>query len=355
MNIAYFHQDVWPLTEGSSVQSYLIYSSLIKRGHSVFTSKHCPFPNAKIGYQNLRDFVAFVRRMDVCLMIIDGQYRQYEWLSLLMRVLGCRVIWYINAPSEEVLRFNWIHRWQYWLMKWCRRISAFGVNQAICVSEPVKKWVKGNLLIKRITIVGNGCDINHFFVQKHRETLLPFIAKNVFVVMWHGDGRWPWQGVDVIYQVACAMAKLDKKVAFILLTKDMWVWPKKTYENLMIIPSVGWDQLPYYLSRADVGLVLYNDQFDGLFYNSSMKLLDYLGMGKPVIASNMGAISKIINHGVNGYLTNNNVDEICRHIITLKESTQLRVDMGTKAREKVVKYFSLNQQIDKIELILMHK
>jgi glycosyltransferase involved in cell wall biosynthesis len=78
------------------------------------------------------------------------------------------------------------------------------------------------------------------------------------------------------------------------------------------------------------------------------KLIQYMSLGMPVVATPTGSNLDIIEHGVNGFLADT-PDEWYRHLLTLINNPELRKSMGVAARKKVEAQFSLTRQIDQIE------
>lgn len=70
------------------------------------------------------------------------------------------------------------------------------------------------------------------------------------------------------------------------------------------------------------------------------KLLQYMSLGMPALASPVGVNTKIIDHGINGFLCSN-TEEWETRLIQLLTNTELRIKMGKAAREKVIKDFSV--------------
>jgi glycosyltransferase involved in cell wall biosynthesis len=63
--------------------------------------------------------------------------------------------------------------------------------------------------------------------------------------------------------------------------------------------------------------------------------------GKPVVATRVGGIPEIIDHGVNGFLVEpDDIQGLCEHVSALIDNEQLRVDMGKRGREIVERKFT---------------
>ena len=74
------------------------------------------------------------------------------------------------------------------------------------------------------------------------------------------------------------------------------------------------------------------------------KLIQYLSLGIPAVASPIGVNKNIIDEGVNGYLCNDNEDWI-KALTILIENESLRSQMGQYGREKMISKYSIQSQI----------
>ncbi|HEY0322875.1 MAG TPA: glycosyltransferase family 4 protein [Pyrinomonadaceae bacterium] len=80
------------------------------------------------------------------------------------------------------------------------------------------------------------------------------------------------------------------------------------------------------------------------------KLIQYMSMGLPVVATPTGSNLEIIKDGVNGFLADSS-DEWYERIKLLIENPDLRQAMGKAARETVEAQFSLTQQLEFMETV----
>ncbi len=104
------------------------------------------------------------------------------------------------------------------------------------------------------------------------------------------------------------------------------------------------------LADMDIGLMpLDNQPFNK--GKLGYKLVQYMSVGIPVVASNLGLNSFAITHGLTGYLTKTE-DEWVEYLERLIKSPELRRELGQSGREEVVKRFDLRNQADKLAEIL---
>ncbi len=73
------------------------------------------------------------------------------------------------------------------------------------------------------------------------------------------------------------------------------------------------------------------------------KLIQYLSLGIPAVASPIGVNKNIIDEGINGYLCNSK-EEWLKALTDLIEDAALRSQMGKDGREKVITNYSIQSQ-----------
>ncbi|SFQ06463.1 glycosyltransferase family 4 protein [Caldicoprobacter faecalis] len=77
-----------------------------------------------------------------------------------------------------------------------------------------------------------------------------------------------------------------------------------------------------------------------------VSILEAMAMGKPVVASNVGGIPEIIEHGQNGYLVPpGDAATLASAIIYLIRNAHVRSTFGQKGRERVMTHFSAERMV----------
>lgn len=84
----------------------------------------------------------------------------------------------------------------------------------------------------------------------------------------------------------------------------------------------------------------------------AFKLIQYMGAGLPVVASNVGANPSVVTDGVDGFLVSSH-DEWVDRLGRLIESRSLRLQMGKAARKKIRDEFSVESWAERFESILL--
>jgi len=93
------------------------------------------------------------------------------------------------------------------------------------------------------------------------------------------------------------------------------------------------------LSKIDIGLYPLPDE-PWVYGKSGLKALQYMALGIPTVASDIGANKRVIEHKVDGFLVQTHKDWITI-ISNLIEDVNLQESIGREARKKVEQEFSV--------------
>nr|WP_283774013.1 glycosyltransferase family 4 protein [Aquiflexum sp. TKW24L] len=111
----------------------------------------------------------------------------------------------------------------------------------------------------------------------------------------------------------------------------------KDFPNL--VPMPGSSQIEFLVNACDIGVLL-SPNGEGL----SNAILEYMALGKPVIANDAGGTKEIVENKINGYLLNNESEEEIAILINdlLNDPRKMEI-MGKNSRERIYKDFSLER------------
>ena len=94
------------------------------------------------------------------------------------------------------------------------------------------------------------------------------------------------------------------------------------------------------LQGIDIGVYPLEDS-QWVLGKSGLKAIQYMAFGIPTVASNVGTSSQIIEHLKNGWLVDSE-EEWYKALFTLINNPNLRRSLGEKAREKILKNYSVH-------------
>ena len=80
---------------------------------------------------------------------------------------------------------------------------------------------------------------------------------------------------------------------------------------------------------------------------TSNSLMEYMAMGKPVVATRGGGTAELINDGIEGYLVNQrDPGMMADRIIILLNNSGLREKLGNAARTRIIDAFSIERMVN---------
>lgn len=147
------------------------------------------------------------------------------------------------------------------------------------------------------------------------------------------------------------VVKKDKSAQLILVGKDSsdiisgnsstWqmmqkLFSKEALANVTYLGSVPYQEIKAIIKQATVCI------FPTFAEALPVSWIEAMAMQKPIIASNIGWASEIIDDGVNGFLVHpKNHEEYANKIVTLVDNLDLQTQFGIEARKKIEAQFSI--------------
>ena len=120
-------------------------------------------------------------------------------------------------------------------------------------------------------------------------------------------------------------------------------------KNLSVI---GWADASVFWSAVDCAISTSDNE------GMPVALIEAQLAGLPVILTNVGSNLEVVQHGVTGFLTARNVEELIDSVEKISKDSDLRASMGAAARNRALKEFSIDKLIrahqDLYETLLKH-
>jgi glycosyltransferase involved in cell wall biosynthesis len=96
------------------------------------------------------------------------------------------------------------------------------------------------------------------------------------------------------------------------------------------------------------------EQFDVFVLSSVIEglgivLLEAMALGKPIVASKVGGIPEVVEHGKTGLLVNPaDVEDLYRGLLNLLDHPEMGRQMGERAKKRVAEYFSVERMMEQL-------
>jgi glycosyltransferase involved in cell wall biosynthesis len=122
----------------------------------------------------------------------------------------------------------------------------------------------------------------------------------------------------------------------------------KNYPNLKPFP--GCSEVEALVNASDMGVLFSNSKVHG--EGISNALIEYMALGKPMIANDAGGTKEIIENDFNGYLVSNeSPEEIAQMINKLLNDPEKMMEMGRRSEERIKREFSLERMGQEFEIV----
>jgi glycosyltransferase involved in cell wall biosynthesis len=108
---------------------------------------------------------------------------------------------------------------------------------------------------------------------------------------------------------------------------------------------IGWADASMFWSSVDLAISTSDNE------GMPIGLIEAQFAGIPVVATNVGSISEVIEDGVTGIIVSKNFRELAEALQVLVNSSLLRSDMKRAAQKRAIEKFSLNKMISSHSLI----
>jgi glycosyltransferase involved in cell wall biosynthesis len=213
-------------------------------------------------------------------------------------------------------------------------------TQTIVVSTPLKQYLESiGVPQGKCIVMPNGVDPDRFAPRARNVALFDELAipKDSFVAGFTGFLR-PWHGLDLLLTAVANLIMQGCKVFLLIVGDGPYRKPiEKMVDELgvarfvCITGRVPHERVPDYVSLFDVAV-----SPRATFYASPMKVIEYMGLGKPVVVPRTANFLDFIDEGVHGItFENGSVTALESALATLCDSPNVCRDLGLQGRRKV--------------------
>ncbi len=268
--------------------------------------------------------------------------------ALLKRETGIPFLLQVEG-SEVWVKKNWGKTYFAKALEWSEEIQLEQADAIVVVSSVLKsQLLELGASAEKITVIPNGVDAERYSPDISGEAVRKKLElKEKFVIGYAGTfGHW--HGVAVLARAVKEIVGNipNAHVLFIgdgvlrgeveaILRKD-GVQHKATITGMMSSEAV-----PEYLAACDALVISAINNPDVPFFQSPIKLFEYMAMQKPIVASRVGQIQEVIQDGANGLLVEENApSELAEAICRLAKDESLRHSLARNARRDAVEKYA---------------
>jgi len=209
----------------------------------------------------------------------------------------------------------------------------------------------------KVITVYNGVDLEEFNVGVKGNKIREEFALDPGIPLVGIVGRLdPWKGHEYFLEAAAQVMKEIPEAKFLIVGEDIDQNKKQEIklrnlaEKLRLTNNIIFagqrNDIPEIMSSLDIFVL------SSLREHFGRVIIEAMGCGKPVIATNAGGVPEIVKDGCTGILVPpQNSDALARAIIDLAKDKKKVELMGERARKTAEKLFSIEANVKKIEQV----
>ena len=270
----------------------------------------------------------------------------------LAHTLGCPYVLEVNAPLVEERRRYWelsLDR----IAEVAERTAFADVDLLVAVSEGVRNYVlRCGAPKERVVVLPNGVDVARFSPDVDATEVRRRYGLEGRVVLGFAGSLKPWHGVDQLMRAFANVRTLlaarsprsggtaEQGVPHLLIIGD---GPQRAQlselsqelqlgDAVTFTGTVAHHEVPAHLAAIDIAVAPYLAS-DG-FYFSPLKVMEYLAMGRAIVAPALGQIPSLLQgpEGVCGLLYQpDDMQGLTTALLRLARDGALRQTLGTRA------------------------
>jgi glycosyltransferase involved in cell wall biosynthesis len=275
------------------------------------------------------------------------------------RRLGIPTVYFTECPLEYEYYMCFPEYYRYPLLgRWMEGLWVRGANQVISVSETLRGYLMGyEVPAHKIHVIPNGVDPLAFAPISPDQSIIKRLQLQDRVVVGY-VGSFEFLDLEKFVTFVKSLCDANSQVVFLFVGSGRFdeyfhhrIDELGIKERIIFVGRVKHDEVPHYLSIIDIGIGPYRGDY--LFYNSPMKLLEYMAAGKPAVLPAQGQIKELIQDGYNGMLYEpNDYDALRAKLLRLIDDKALRLSLGTKARKTIEQHWTWDKQAGRILQVL---
>lgn len=241
------------------------------------------------------------------------------------------------------------------------RIEALNLRQAdlvVVVSDPLRDdAVRRGADPARVLVNPNGVDADRYSPAVSGADVRGRYGLEGRLVVGFIGTFGPWHGAEQLVEAAARLGDGSRDVRFLLIGDGVRMPEVRRRiaesglgERVILTGLVPQEEGPAHLAACDILASPHVPNPDGSpFFGSPTKLFEYMAMGRPIVASALGQIAEVIEHGRTGWLVPpGDAEALARAIESMARDAELRSRLGQAARREAELRYTWDAHVRRI-------
>lgn len=248
-------------------------------------------------------------------------------------------------------RFGWLDK--YWRKVLRKAVKRGQVQLVVCISQALSNfWIQEGIPSDKVVTAHDGIDVDTFLNQIDRLEARRKIGYPVEKKIVTYAGRlYKNRKIENIVE----LARHYPEVLFVVIggPEERSAYYKKLaqqkgLDNVKVIGQIPHSQISDYLYASDVLLALWSSEVPTMNYCSPLKVFEYMGAGRNIVAHGFPTIKEVLHDEHNALLVE--PDSLEDLIKKTGEALKLSYPskMAEQARKDVFKHYTWEQRAQKI-------
>jgi glycosyltransferase involved in cell wall biosynthesis len=202
---------------------------------------------------------------------------------------------------------------------------------------------------KKSVCIHNGMHLTRFVNLENSETIKTKIlgeSCNGQLVIGMVAAFEDRKDYDTLIEAAKVLIPLHSEIRFLFIgdgknfTRIKGSIPAEMQDKLIFLGKRS--EIEAIINIFDIGILLTNTKMHGEGISNS--ILEYMALGKPVIATRGGGTTELVRDGVNGFLIEGgDTEHLIEKIELLSGNAELRAELGKNGKSLIQNNFEINQ------------
>lgn len=226
------------------------------------------------------------------------------------------------------------------LARWIERRTLLAAKHIITVTEVQRRMLAcEGIPIERISVCHNAIDPEWFDPHRHADPNLKRCLDLKEIVVGFVGTMNRWQGITEFPTVLSAVLTQRSDVCFLFVgdgefrdTLEKFCRSAGFGDRVVFVGRKRHAEIPALIGAMDIAVLLNSNN-----YGSPMKIFEYLGMQKAVIAPSVEPVTEVLKDGNTGLLiAPGDAEQMAKKILQLSADAALRHRLGLAGRTYVV-------------------